>query len=124
MKKPDRRLTDLRKSEVNALLNEIVAPKAIQNLKYDKERNEITATVITEWTTEEGMEDIEDDILLTEERYKVDWIIPPEEIRNYRMYLYALGINPLSKENPYMKDSKNKENKANRKFDAKKKEML
>ena len=100
MKKKYRRIVELTDKEIKALLNECIAPKKIEDIERNEEDNEITAVITTVWGEEK--EEIEDNITLTEDEYLVDWDIRPEDTWQYRQYLLALGVNPLSYKNPYI----------------------
>ena len=100
MKKNYRRIVELTDKEIKALLNECVAPKKIKNIEHNEEDNEVSAIITTVWGEEK--EEVEDKITLTEDEYIVDWGIEPEDTLQYRQYLFALGVNPLSFENPYI----------------------
>ena len=99
-----RRLTELTDKEIEELLQECVAPKKIKDIERNKESNEVYAVITTIWGDKK--EEIEDNITLTETEYLVDWGIEPEDTWQYRQYLFALGVNPLTIDNPYLKNTR------------------
>lgn len=99
-KKNYRRIVELTDKEIKALINECIAPIKIENIERNEKDNEVHAVITTIWGTEK--EEIEDEITLTEDEYMADWNIRPEDIWQYRQYLFAIGVNPLSFENPYI----------------------
>ena len=100
MKRTYRRITELTDTEIKKMLNKLIAPKKIADIRRNEEENEIYATITTVWG--DNKEEIEDEITLTETEYMVDWGIRPEDIWEYRQYLFALGVNPLTIDNPFI----------------------
>lgn len=101
MKKRWRRIVELTDKEIKALLDEMIAPKRVFDIERNKEDNTVSATIVTEWG--ENHDEIEDVIDLFETEYNVDFLITPEDQWKYRQYLFALGVNPLTIDNPYLK---------------------
>ena len=92
-----RRITELTDQEVTALCVEMFHPDKI--LDIEREDDVIRVTIVTTWPSGP----LEDIVTLDESEYDVDWQIEPEDTWQYRQYLYALGVNPLSRDNPYLK---------------------
>ena len=93
-----RAITDLSDSEIEALCEEIFHPEYISDI--ERGDDEVCVTIGTRWG--EKSELMEDVIVLTDSEYDADWSIRPEDIWQYRQYLFALGVTPLAHDNPYL----------------------
>ena len=101
MKKKYRRITELTDLEIKELLEEVVGPVVkTRDIKRNKHDNTVSAYITTKWGKISF--EMEDLIELTETEYSVDFSITPDDIWKYRQYLFALGVNPLTQDNPYI----------------------
>lgn len=95
-----RRLAQLRDYEINALLDILFGDHILVDIKRSDAPTELTVTIETLW--ESGK--IEDLIFMTETDVKThDIRLSSEDIWAYRQKLFALGVNPLTINNPYLK---------------------
>ncbi len=62
--------------------------------------DEVCVTIGPRWGEENEL--IEDVVSLTDSEYNVDWDIRSEDLWQYRQYLFALGVTPLARDNPYL----------------------
>ena len=93
-----RAITDLSDAEIKALCKELFRPEYVSNI--ERGDDEVRVTIGTRWG--EKSELMEDVVTLTDSEYDVDWGIRPEDIWQYRQYLFALGVTPLAHDNPYL----------------------
>lgn len=93
-----RAITDLSDVEIKALCEEIFRPEYVSDI--ERGDDEVRVTIGTRWG--EKSELMEDVVTLTDSEYDVDWGISPEDIWQYRQYLFALGVTPLAHDNPYL----------------------
>ena len=101
-----REFLSLTDEEVRFILNEIFQPVKVENIKRDKEWNEITAEMTTDdWGVEEDSDEtteITDVIELTVDGMNVDFSLTSEDILKYQQFLLAKGCDERLKNNPYM----------------------
>lgn len=101
-----REFLSLTDEEVRFILNEIFQPVKVENIKRDKEWNEITAEMTTDgWGVEEDSDEtteITDVIELTVDGMNVDFSLTSEDILKYQQFLLAKGCDIRLKNNPYM----------------------
>ena len=101
-----REFLSLTDEEVRFILNEIFQSVKVENIKRDKEWNEITAEMTTDgWGVEEDSDEtteITDVIELTVDGMNVDFSLTSEDILKYQQFLLAKGCDERLKNNPYM----------------------
>ena len=96
-----RRITALTDKEIVDLCEEMFHPESAFDVV--RGNDEVRVTITTRWG--EDAELMKDVVTLTETEYIVDWSIEPEDLWKYRQYLFALGVNPLTRDNPYLKQA-------------------
>lgn len=103
-----REFLSLTDEEVRFILNEIFQPVKVENIKRDKEWNEITAEMTTDgWGIEEDNDEtteITDTIELTVDGMNVDFSLTDENVLKYQQFLLAKGCDERLKNNPYLSD--------------------
>lgn len=106
-----REFLDLTDEEIKFILTEMFNPTKIENIKRNKEYNEITAEITTDgWDNGDGEEfEIEDVITLNIPKIdscglEVDFYLTSENKLKWRQFLLAKGCDYRLKDNPYMEE--------------------
>lgn len=104
-----REFMSLTNDEIKVIINDMFKPVKIGKITKDKHCEEIRVEIVTKWyskndkgETEEEL--ITDEITLFEYDIVADFEIFENDIKLYKQYLFAKGINELYKDNPYLKD--------------------
>ena len=102
-----RPITELTNEEIEFIVNEIFAPKEIENIERDEENHRISVDIGTEWGDENESFDITDTVELYEPCWNsclisVDFSISLKDELKWEQYCASKGCYPLFKNNPYL----------------------
>lgn len=94
-------LTD---DEIRFILTDIFNPVKIENIKRNKDFNEISAEITTDGWKDGETENFEitDEVILTPSSINVDFSIKYEDVFKWKQFLLAKGCDERLKDNPYL----------------------
>ena len=93
-------IAELTDSQLVKLAKEVFKVDEVSEIERSG-KDEVYIYVLTHWG--EGDAPIEETAFLTDiDFYIKDWLITAQDRKNYRQYLFALGVHPLAFDNPYM----------------------
>lgn len=101
-----RKLTELTDEEVSIIVNKVIRPKEIKSIKRLKSSDTIEISIITVWEDDEGESEVEEEIVLDYDGFKVDWYDHDMGKNDTicKKYLLAKGCNFLLKDNEWIEE--------------------
>jgi hypothetical protein len=102
-----RPITDLTDDEIRFIVTEIFNPLEISDIRRDEDAHCVSVTIKTEWTDDESVYTIDDDVDLYEPNYgpcriRADFGIDSSDILALNQFCLARGCHPLLENNPYL----------------------